>query len=108
MELGFTALHMAAASGCTDAVRLLVDLGCNKDAVAKTTRATPLHAAVSTAQLEVVKCLLELGADSSMELEAGVAMVCPGGIPQAKSPGLPGRPPILTKTIFGKAHFAHD
>jgi ankyrin repeat protein len=63
-----TALHVAAISGRVGALRVLVELGANKEAKAIHGR-RPLHLAAQQGQVEVISTLVELGA----ELEARTA-----------------------------------
>jgi cytohesin len=69
-QLGRTPLHLAAASGCKDAIIALVKSGANINAIDDTGR-TPLHLAVSEAthdkKTDVVKLLLEWGADTKIK-----------------------------------------
>lgn len=63
---GSTVLMVAIERQNIDAVRLLCRCGANVNAVNKNGR-TPLSDAVTSNQIEMVKCLLEVGADISLK-----------------------------------------
>lgn len=67
-----TALHLAAANGHTDAVRLLLRAGANH-ATTDTYGATALHYACHTVDDKPMRLLLEMGADPNIANEAGRA-----------------------------------
>jgi uncharacterized protein len=63
---GFTALHLAAFFGHTEAVRLLLNRGADSNAIARSEQigpVQPLHSAAANGGLECVRLLLEHGAD---------------------------------------------
>jgi len=61
---GFFPLGLAAYFKHQDAVRLLLDMGADvHQAASNPTKVTALHAAVSSGQLEIVRWLVEAGAD---------------------------------------------
>jgi len=85
---GETALHVAAASGRTDVVALLVVAGADVNATGaedQTGGATPLHLAIVGGYREVAKLLLESGANPNTTIVAGS----------------PGRTPLI-QAAFGK------
>ncbi|GIL80636.1 hypothetical protein Vretifemale_9955, partial [Volvox reticuliferus] len=63
---GITPLHMAAAAGQLDCVRLLVGAGAPLEAREKEGGLTPLHVAVQSRQLEVVEALIAEGVCTTM------------------------------------------
>jgi uncharacterized protein len=63
---GFTALHLAAFFGRAEAVRLLLDVGADPNAVGTSEQigpVQPLHSAAASGRVEGVRLLLERGAD---------------------------------------------
>ncbi|GIL80635.1 hypothetical protein Vretifemale_9955, partial [Volvox reticuliferus] len=84
---GITPLHMAAAAGQLDCVRLLVGAGAPLEAREKEGGLTPLHVAVQSRQLEVVEALIAEGADRTSRDNRGLtplhtaAQLGPAGAP---------------------------
>jgi uncharacterized protein len=74
---GWTALHLAAAFGTPEAVKLLLDRGAKVDAVSKNPQSNqPLHAAVALSRnSETIKLLLEAGADPNARQTAGYTAI---------------------------------
>ncbi|HEY1986013.1 MAG TPA: ankyrin repeat domain-containing protein [Terracidiphilus sp.] len=70
---GWTALHLAAAFGTPETVRLLIDHGARVDAVsANAQRNQPLHAALALGRnMETVRLLLARGADPNATQAGG-------------------------------------
>lgn len=69
---GFTPLHFAAFFGRDDAARLLIARGAEVDAFGRGwMTGTAMHSAVSRAQAEVVRILLDGGADPNVRQSAG-------------------------------------
>lgn len=68
----FPPLQTAAASGQTDAVRLLLNNGAKVNQISDFEN-NPLNAAAAYGHLEVVKLLLERGADACYESAVGTA-----------------------------------
>ena len=70
---GWTALHLAAAFGTPEAVKLLIERGAKVDAVSKNPQTNqPLHAATALSRNpESIKLLLEAGADANARQTAG-------------------------------------
>jgi ankyrin repeat protein len=70
---GWTALHLAAAFGTPEAVKLLLDQGAKVDAISKNPQANqPLHAALALSRdPESIKLLLEAGANPNARQTAG-------------------------------------
>jgi len=65
---GATPLHIAAAYGHDDVMKLLLENGANVNSIAEDAeRGTPLHWAVRTQRLETVKILVEAGADINVQ-----------------------------------------
>ena len=60
---GSTGLHLAAAAGHLEAVRLLLERGADPDARDGGDHASPLHVAAGGGHLEIVRALLDAGAD---------------------------------------------
>lgn len=69
---GWTALHYAAASGCDELVKLLLDHAAYIDAESPN-KTTPLMMAVRGAHLKTVRLLLEEGADLTLTNERGLS-----------------------------------
>jgi ankyrin repeat protein len=70
---GRTALHAAAANGCPDAARLLLDACAAVDVLTSDgTAITPLHAAVTNGSVEACRVLLRSGADPNARQRGGV------------------------------------
>jgi ankyrin repeat protein len=63
---GDTPLHIAAEEGKLDAVRFLLEIGAEPNAI-NTFKETALHAAAAAGHLEVVKCLKDHGADRNIK-----------------------------------------
>jgi ankyrin repeat protein len=69
---GFTALHFAAFFGRYEAAELLIERGAEVDAFGRGwMTGTALHSAVSRLQSDVVRILLEAGANSNVRQSAG-------------------------------------
>jgi ankyrin repeat protein len=69
---GFTALHFAAFFGRPDAAGLLIERGAEVDALGRGwMTGTALHSAVSRLQSDVVRILLEAGANPDVRQSAG-------------------------------------
>lgn len=69
---GFTALHFAAYFGQPAAGRFLLDHGANSSAVAKNpTTVMPLHSAVSSGNVEMIRDLLQHGAPVNARQQHG-------------------------------------
>jgi ankyrin repeat protein len=69
---GFTALHFAAFFGRYEAAALLIERGAEVDAFGRGwMTGTALHSAVSRLQSEVVRILLEAGANPNLRQSAG-------------------------------------
>ncbi|GIL63274.1 hypothetical protein Vafri_17378 [Volvox africanus] len=84
---GITPLHLAAAAGQVECVRLLVGAGAPLEAREKEGGLTPLHVAVQSRQLEVVEALIAEGADRTSPDNRGLtplhtaAQLGPAGAP---------------------------
>ena len=79
-KCGWTALHFAAREGHVDAVKVLIEAGCNLEAVDRV-RSTPLHRAAALGHPRVLAALLDAGAplearDSSGQTALHVAAAC--------------------------------
>jgi ankyrin repeat protein len=76
-EDGWTALHLAAAFGTPEAVRLLLENGAPVDAVSKNAQKNqPLHAALALGRNpETIQLLLEAGADPNARQTAGFTAI---------------------------------
>jgi ankyrin repeat protein len=59
---GFAPLHIAAANGCTDIVRLLIAHGADVNAMEETAEWTPLYCAVWSGHTDAARLLIENGA----------------------------------------------
>ena len=69
---GFTALHFAAFFGRHEAAALLIDRGAEVDAFGRGwMTGTPVHSAVSRKHAEVVRILLDAGANPNVRQSAG-------------------------------------
>jgi ankyrin repeat protein len=69
---GFTALHFAAFFGRFEAAALLIERGAEVDALGRGwMTGTPMHSAVSRLQSDVVRILLEAGANANVRQSAG-------------------------------------
>jgi ankyrin repeat protein len=69
---GFTALHFAAFFGRYEAVELLIERGAEVDAFGRGwMTGTAMHSAVSRLQSDVLRVLLEAGADPNVRQSAG-------------------------------------
>ena len=69
---GFTALHFAAFFGRFEAAALLIERGAEVDAFGRGwMTGTPMHSAVSRLQSDVVRILLEAGANPNVRQSAG-------------------------------------
>jgi ankyrin repeat protein len=69
---GFTALHFAAFFGRYEAAALLVDRGAEVDAFGRGwMTGTPMHSAVSRKHADVVRILLDAGANPNVRQSAG-------------------------------------
>jgi ankyrin repeat protein len=69
---GFTPLHLACFFGHVDAVRVLLDVGAEVNAVADNPmKVQPLHSATAARNAAIVKSLLAAGADANAEQEGG-------------------------------------
>lgn len=78
-----TALHIAAFAGAAEAAQALCELRANLEVRNSTFRQTPLHVAISRNQVEVVRVLLEAGADYEARDGDGVTMT---GLARVRSP----------------------
>lgn len=74
---GWTALHLAAAFGTPEAVRLLIDSGAPVNAVSKNPQKNqPLHAALALGRNpETIQLLLDAGADPNARQTAGFTAI---------------------------------
>lgn len=69
---GFTALHFAAFFGADEAAALLVERGAEADAFGRGwMTGTPMHSAVSRLQSDIVRVLLQAGANPNVRQSAG-------------------------------------
>lgn len=68
---GATALHDAALAGQRAVAAALLDAGAPIDARDSESQATPLHRAASWGRVDVVKLLLERGADARLTDKSG-------------------------------------
>jgi len=74
---GWTTLHLAAAFGTPEAVRILLENGASTDAVSKNPQTNqPLHAALALGRNpETVRLLLEAGADANARQTGGYTAI---------------------------------
>ncbi len=75
--LGRTQLHAAAASNELDWARCLIELGADINAIDTHSSTTPLGFAARCGHVEMVKFLLDRGADQSLPAEGGFAWARP-------------------------------
>jgi ankyrin repeat protein len=69
---GFRPVHLAAYFGHPEVVRLLLDSGADRNAIAgNASRVTPLHSAASSRQLAIMTMLLQAGADANARQSGG-------------------------------------
>jgi ankyrin repeat protein len=69
---GFTPVGLAAFFGHPSTARLLVDAGADVGAVARNEmKVQPLHAAAAAKEIDIVRMLLERGADANARQQAG-------------------------------------
>jgi uncharacterized protein len=69
---GFTPLHLAAFFGHPGAAAILVEHGADVSDVARNTmRVQPIHSAAAASQVEIVRLLLDRGADPNAVQEGG-------------------------------------
>lgn len=69
---GFFPIHAAAEFGDTATIGLLYEAGCDADLKAvNPLQQTPMHVAFIKAQMEVINCLLESGADINVQTTEG-------------------------------------
>lgn len=69
---GWSALHYAAAAGCVEVVKTLIEAGTNLNTQSKKTGWTPLYfAAASESSLDAAIALLNAGADVTLTDAAG-------------------------------------
>lgn len=69
---GFTPLHLACFFGQVDAVRALLDVGAEVNAVADNAmKVQPLHSATAARNADIVAALLAAGADANARQEGG-------------------------------------
>ena len=66
---GLRPLHMAASSGCTEAIKLLLDAGADIDVSANARRGNALAMAAYAGHVQSAKYLLERGADVGVAIE---------------------------------------
>ncbi len=78
---GWTALHYAAASGCDELVKILLEHAAYIDAESPN-KTTPLMMAVRGMHLKTVQLLLEEGADPALKNERGLSAI---GFAEAQS-----------------------
>lgn len=86
---GFTPLHVAARSGCSDVVERLVELGADVDSIAED-GSTPLWQAAYSQNQQTIECLLSAGAEvnisnRSKETPLHAALHRKGGVLAAQS-----------------------
>ena len=70
---GTTPLHLAAARGHLEVVRMLVEAGAKKDQQTKDDGSTALHFASARGHLHVVRFLVESGADDGITTCSGAS-----------------------------------
>ena len=69
-EMKVTPLHSATAAGCSELVKLLLQLGANPNAPQEG-GITPLHAAAQNGDVESIRALLFYGADANIKSDEG-------------------------------------
>ncbi|ODM93225.1 Ankyrin repeat domain-containing protein 39 [Orchesella cincta] len=71
-KYGYTALHYAARNGCLDAAKTLIKCGADCNAQTGSLRATPLHRAVTAKKTEMVRLLVQSGANLKLKDSDGL------------------------------------
>lgn len=77
VQMGSTALHVAAGSGRISCLRTLLEAGASHTATDEAGM-TPLHAAAGNGHLSCAEALLEAGADPEVEEDVRLLLLAPG------------------------------